>query len=62
LGKSATGTFELTVTLPGQKPQRFEKLPCGSKEFSRLEWLGFMSNANRSAVAQLDNLCVEPVR
>jgi hypothetical protein len=56
LGAHATGTYELTVTLPGQKPMRSEKLPTGSPEFKRLQWLGFISLANDRAVFYIDNL------
>jgi len=60
LGAEATGTYDLSVTLPGQAAQRFEKLPCGSKEFNRLQWLGFISGADRDAVLYLDNLRLGP--
>jgi hypothetical protein len=59
LGKQATGTYDLTVTVPGQEPRRLEKLPCGHPQFTRLEWLGFVSNATERAVFYLDNLKLE---
>ena len=45
LGKQATGTYDLTLTLPGQAPRTFAELPCGTAKFDRLEWLGFVSLA-----------------
>lgn len=62
LGTGASGTFDAVVTLPNAAPQRFEKLPCGSKEFNRLQWLGFTANADKPATLYLDNLRVEPVQ
>ncbi len=55
LGAKATGTYDLIVTLPGQSPRRFEKLPCDPK-FKELEWLGFVSTAAGRAVFYLDNI------
>jgi hypothetical protein len=60
LGSDATGTYDLTLTVAGRPPQRFEKLPCGSKDFSRLEWLGFTSLANQKATLYLDNVQLLP--
>lgn len=58
LGKSA-GTYDLTVTVAGQVPQRFAKLPCGSARWSRLQWLGFISLATESTVFYIDDVRVE---
>ena len=55
LGKQADGTFTVTVTLPGQQPQKFEKLPCDPK-CKELQWLGFVSNATTDVVFYLDNV------
>ncbi len=56
LGKKAGGTYDLTLTLPGERPRVFPRLPCGSSKFQRLEWLGFVSNATRGAAFYLDNV------
>jgi hypothetical protein len=56
LGKEAPGTYDLSVTLPGQQPKAFPKLPCGSADFRRLEWLGFVSLATEKTVFYLDNI------
>jgi hypothetical protein len=55
LGKQATGTYDLSVTVPGEPPKRFEKLPC-DPACRQLEWLGFVSNATDYAVFYLDNM------
>lgn len=55
LGAKAAGVYDLTVTLPGQSPQRFEKLPCDPK-CRQLEWLGFVSTAPDRATFYIDNL------
>ena len=56
LGREATGTYDLTLTLPGDPPQAFKQLPCGSDQFKRLDWLGFVSLAQDKAVFYLDNV------
>lgn len=55
LGKQADGTWSLTVTVPGQPPQLFAKLPCDPR-CRELQWMGFISNATDTAVCYLDNL------
>ena len=55
LGKRATGTYDLTVTVSGEQPRRFEKLSC-NPELKRLDWLGFVSNATEKAIFYLDNV------
>lgn len=55
LGDSADGTWKLSVTQPGQDTRHFEKLPC-DKGWNRLEWLGFVSDADHPATVHLDNL------
>ena len=59
LGRAATGTYDLTVTLRDGAPRRFARLPCSSPNFRRIEWIGFMSLATDTAVFHLDNLRVE---
>jgi hypothetical protein len=59
LGKKATGVYDLTVTVPGQPPRRFEKLPCDPK-CKELAWLGFVSVATGKAVFYVDNLKLHP--
>ena len=45
-----------TVTLPGQGPQRFKGLACGNPTFRRLDWWGFVSNADAPVVLYLDDV------
>lgn len=59
LGKQATGVYELTLTLPGQQPKTYAKLPCGTPKFDRLEWLGFVSVAPGKTECYLDNVKLE---
>ena len=56
LGENATGTWELTVTLPGQEPRRFTDLPLTTPGWNKLTWVGFVSNAEGASVFYLDNI------
>ena len=56
LGKTADGTYDMTVHLPGAPSQRFHKLRSVTPAFDQLEWLGFISLANGSSVIYLDEL------
>ena len=58
LGTRAKGAWDLTITLPGKPPQSFEALPC-DPGWKKLDWLGFVSNADRHAILYLDNLQLE---
>ena len=55
LGDASTGTWELAVTVPGQPVRRFPGLPC-HPGWKRLDWIGFVSNADAPTVYWLDNL------
>jgi hypothetical protein len=55
VGGKANGTWDLTVTLPGQPPKRFGGLKNGSAEFKVLTWLGFSSSATEKTVFYLDD-------
>lgn len=55
LGRHSSGTYSLQVGLPDGKTQSFTSLPCG-KGFTRLNWLGFVSNANEKTVFYVDNV------
>ena len=59
LGKQAEGTYSLTLELPGQAPLQFDHLSCGTPTFRRLDWFGFVSNANETVAVYLDNVKVE---
>ena len=56
VGKQATGTYDLTVTVRGQKPSTFAELAVGTKTWNRLRWVGFISMATDKAVLYLDNV------
>lgn len=56
LGRRATGTYDLTLAVPGQAAQPFRSLACGAAKFNRLEWLGFTSLATSKTALYLDNV------
>ena len=56
LGDASAKTWDLSVTLPGQSAQHFPGLANGSPDWSRLSWLGFVSNATEKTTYYLDNL------
>jgi len=56
IGKKSKGTWDLKVTLPGQRPAEFKNLKNRSEKFDKLTWLGFTSNATKKTVFYLDNL------
>lgn len=57
LGPKNSGTWTLTVTLPGEPPKAFTALKNGGT-FERLTWLGFTSNAIDKATFYLDNIAI----
>jgi hypothetical protein len=59
LGSKSTGTWRLSVTLPGQSPQVFDALPNGSPDWKTLHWLGFVSNAQETSITHLDNVILD---
>lgn len=59
LGENATGTWDLSVALPDQPPQKFEKLPFVHADAKALQWLGFISAGTQTGSYWLDNLDVE---
>ncbi|MHB8994468.1 MAG: right-handed parallel beta-helix repeat-containing protein [Armatimonadota bacterium] len=61
-GKDAARTYDVTVTLPGAQPQRFEGIPNQGKNFRELHWLGFVSLAEQTAVFYVDNVKIELVK
>ncbi len=56
LGTQSTGTWELSVTVAGQAPQKFTGLKNINSDWKSLTWLGFVSNAKTKTVYYLDNL------
>jgi hypothetical protein len=55
LGADAARGWSLTVTLPGPPPKRFEGLKQGSAGWTKLNWLGFSSDAKAKSVIYLDD-------
>ncbi|MFA6546750.1 MAG: right-handed parallel beta-helix repeat-containing protein, partial [Limisphaerales bacterium] len=55
LGKASTGTWSLSVSVPGQPPREFKDQPFAKPQFKQLTWVGFTSNATNSTVFYLDN-------
>jgi len=58
LGPDNSGTWTLSVTLPGKTPRIFTSLKNGSTAFEKLTWLGFTSNATDTTVFYLDNITI----
>ncbi len=60
LGEQATGRYTLSLSFGGRTPvQTFDDLTCG-KEFRKLNWWGFVSDADASTVLYLDDLRLTP--
>lgn len=59
LGPKATGTYDLTVRLPGAAPQRFANLAC-APQFKTLNCVVIVSPANGPSVYYLDNVEFRP--
>jgi len=56
VGPQCTGTWDLTVSLPGEKPRTFRGLRNGHADWRELHWLGFSSTATEETVFHLDNI------
>ncbi len=56
LGPQSSGTWDLTVRIPGRDPTVFRSLPNGSPQWKKLDWLGFSSLATEKTVFYLDNI------
>jgi len=61
LGQQATGFYDLTVTIPGQKPTMFPWFPCVDWDFRLLRRVVLVSQATQSTVFYLDNIKLEAV-
>ena len=59
IGPQGTGTWDLSVALPGKPAQVFARLPNGSPDWKKLDWLGFCSLATGKTVFYLDNLALD---
>jgi len=61
LGQQATGFYDLTVTIPGQKPTMFTWFPCGDWKFQILRRVVLVSQATQSTAFYLDNIKLKAV-
>jgi hypothetical protein len=57
LGEQSTGTWDMTVQVPGEPAHHFTDLPS-QPGWKSLEWLGFISNASGPSVFYLDNVMI----
>jgi Right handed beta helix region len=57
LGGQARCTWALRMTLGNDKTQEFQ-LPCRDTQWSKLSWLGFVSNASDATAIYLDDIVV----
>ncbi len=59
-GKGNTGKWSLSVKLPGKEPLEYRDLTYSNKAFSRLTWIGFISNATNKTSFYLDDFSLKP--
>lgn len=59
IGDGRDNTFSLTLTLPDQPPQRFEKLPCASTHMPKLDWVVFNSPGKEAGKYWLDESVIK---
>ena len=55
LGIKRTGTFALTVTPSGGERRYWNALPCGTRKFGKVNWVGIISGAKAATRFQIDN-------
>ena len=58
-GAQNTGSYSITITLPGQPPQKFEGLKH-QDGFKAMDWIGFSSFGKEGTQFQLDNFNLAP--
>jgi len=54
-GKENAGKWTMSVKLPGQEPLEYKDMPYSNKAFSKLTWIGFISNAAEKTSFFLDD-------
>lgn len=60
LGPDRGKAWSLSVRGKSGLGQDWPALPFGSSDWDRLNWLGFVSQADRATTFQLDNLRIDP--
>ncbi|NUM53301.1 MAG: right-handed parallel beta-helix repeat-containing protein [Candidatus Hydrogenedentes bacterium] len=56
LGYDADGTFDLDITVEGQEAVHFDGLACGTPDFNRINWFGFVSDATWAQTFYIDDI------
>lgn len=56
IGEKSDTTWTLTVTVAGQKPQRFDGLKFVASDMKQVDWIGFVSGGREAASYWLDEL------
>ncbi len=59
LGPDSDGTWDCSVTLPGQEAQRFTKLKFDKPDMREMKWLGFSSPGKAVAKCWIDEIEIE---
>jgi parallel beta-helix repeat protein len=60
VGPQNTGTYDLSVKLPGEDKPRVWKRVAFDPQFSKLDWFGFTANANADGLFYMDALHLGP--
>lgn len=56
IGEKTDAIWTLTVTVAGQKPQRFDGLKFVASDMTQVDWIGFVSGGREAASYWLDEL------
>lgn len=59
LGEGSSGTFDLTIQVPGHREYQFPGLTWSGDDFHALHWLGFISEATTATTSFLDDLSLQ---
>jgi len=62
LGRKATGTHDLVITVKGKASEPFRDLPCGSRRFRTLAWCGFVAHHQARCAFCLDEVFLRTSR
>ncbi len=56
LGDKADGKWDLSIGIANRPPQIIRGLPCQDRQWKRLDWIGFVSQAQIATTFYLDNI------